>query len=387
MAFILGNIVGNILSSLDPRRELGFLRSNFFKIVLKDSPPKPTDSPDVATDTASGQGPKNPEFFIHKSLLASLSPELQKHTNNEMREGREGVMELSEVDEPTMEAFLEWAYFEDYTIYWTSPLPKMTSSVIWHTKVYVLADRFNTVILKDLAYTKLTALLADVGMIATETDVVAFMEAVTYAYDNLPYSTVLQSPDAAVSPEKLLEYLAQYISWSLDAFRTNKEFQALLVNSTDFVKALVTNSRGAAAPPWIQGLISDAAKAGSTALKISSQANTTHVLSRSCSCGYSGVMSIMCAHCECIDHEIGTRVEIYKSDLGVIGEDRISGTKSSYHYTCKWCGVKEHYGSGHNATFYDQINRRNCYFGANTGYLYCRRCKKPGWNGTMTVPT
>ncbi|KAF8464274.1 hypothetical protein BDZ91DRAFT_640381, partial [Kalaharituber pfeilii] len=174
---------------------------------------------------------------IHKSLLASLSPELQKHTNNEMREGREGVMELSEVDEPTMEAFLEWAYFKDYTVYWTSPLPKTTSSVIRHTKMYVLADRFNTAILKNLAYSKLTALLADVGMIAAETDVAALMEAVTYAYDNLPYST------------KLLEYFAQYISWALDVFRTNKEFQALLVNSTDFVKALVANSRGAAAPP------------------------------------------------------------------------------------------------------------------------------------------
>ncbi|KAF8465072.1 hypothetical protein BDZ91DRAFT_640047, partial [Kalaharituber pfeilii] len=182
---------------------------------------------------------------VHKSLLASLSPELQKHTNNEMREGTEGVMELSEVDESTMEAFLEWAYFKDYTV----PLPKTTSSVIRHTKMYVLADRFNTVILKNLAYSKLTALLADIGMITAETDVVALMEAVTYAYDNLPYSTVPLPADASVSPEKLLEYFSQYISWALDVFRTNKQFQALLVNSTDFVKALVTNSRGAAAPP------------------------------------------------------------------------------------------------------------------------------------------
>ncbi|KAF8460017.1 hypothetical protein BDZ91DRAFT_635347, partial [Kalaharituber pfeilii] len=172
---------------------------------------------------------------VHKSLLGSLSPELQKHTNNEMKEGRGGVMELGEVDEATMEAFLEWAYLKDYTV----PEPKKASSLIGHTKVYALADRFNTVTLKNLAYSKITALLADIGMVVLKVDVAALMEAVTYAYDNLPYST------------RLLEYFAQYTSWAIDVFRTNKEFQALLVSCPDFAKALVTNSRGAAAPPWL----------------------------------------------------------------------------------------------------------------------------------------
>jgi len=40
--------------------------------------------------------------------------ELYKHANNDMKEGRENVIELSEIDVSTLEAFLEWAYYKDY---------------------------------------------------------------------------------------------------------------------------------------------------------------------------------------------------------------------------------------------------------------------------------
>ena len=53
-------------------------------------------------------------FYVHKDLLASLSPELEKHVNNDMKEGREGQMHLSEVEEGTMKAFLRWVYKDDY---------------------------------------------------------------------------------------------------------------------------------------------------------------------------------------------------------------------------------------------------------------------------------
>jgi len=72
----------------------------------------------VTTGTSTRPKPANtlerPEYFIHKDLLSSLSPELHKHINNDMKEGRENLIELSEVDEPTLKAFLEWAYFQDY---------------------------------------------------------------------------------------------------------------------------------------------------------------------------------------------------------------------------------------------------------------------------------
>ena len=92
------------------------MRSDVFRIVLKDAAPESQDSPSltdgisIPTKSVSGR----PEYFVHKTLLSSLSTELDKHVNNDMKEGRENLIELSEVDEPTLEAFLEWAYYQDY---------------------------------------------------------------------------------------------------------------------------------------------------------------------------------------------------------------------------------------------------------------------------------
>ena len=115
------------------------LRGPFFKIILKDADPNKRkrsgeDDTDANTDVdtaidsmGSGTNPTAsqtnthatgsaslPEYFMHKALLSSLSTELYNHANNNMREGRENVIELSDIDGPTLELFLEWAYFEDY---------------------------------------------------------------------------------------------------------------------------------------------------------------------------------------------------------------------------------------------------------------------------------
>lgn len=98
-----------ILSDLGSR--IFFLRGDVFKIVLKDAA---LESLTESTSTTIKYDSKCAEYFIHKALLSSLSTELDKHVNNDMKEGRENVIELSEVDRPTLEAFLEWAYFKDY---------------------------------------------------------------------------------------------------------------------------------------------------------------------------------------------------------------------------------------------------------------------------------
>ena len=85
---------------------LDFLQSDFFKIILKDPyGPQPADKEAPAAECP---------FFVHKELLASLSPELEKHVKNDMREGKEGQMELGEVDIGTMKAFLCWVYKQEY---------------------------------------------------------------------------------------------------------------------------------------------------------------------------------------------------------------------------------------------------------------------------------
>ena len=83
-------------------------QGGWFTIVLAD--PEDSSSADNTTESlsekaeASGAASVTPEttktlaeYLIHRSLLASISPELGKHTNNEMKEGKEGRMILREV--------------------------------------------------------------------------------------------------------------------------------------------------------------------------------------------------------------------------------------------------------------------------------------------------
>ena len=96
-----------------------------FTIVLADAGDSSRDSATVKPEGPLEAGASTvtppttkpqPEYLIHRSLLASISPELEKHTNNEMKEGKEGRMILREVSETTMERFLQWAYKGQYTV-------------------------------------------------------------------------------------------------------------------------------------------------------------------------------------------------------------------------------------------------------------------------------
>ncbi|KAF8458290.1 hypothetical protein BGX38DRAFT_1265034 [Terfezia claveryi] len=235
-----------------------FLHSDVFKIVLKDATPEPQEPPSLTEGTIipTKSGPRRPEYFIHKTLLSSLSTELHKHVNNDMKEGNEKLIELGEVDEPTVEAFLEWAYFQDYQP--ISPLPKSSAALPYHTKIYVLADRFNIPLLKDLAFSKITALLAELGMVTEHTDLVAIVAAVKYAYDNL----LTNISSNGLPLERLLQYFIQYISWALDAFRSNEEFRKLLAANSDFSEALVMGCNPTLTPPWIMDVIVDGSDSG-----------------------------------------------------------------------------------------------------------------------------
>ena len=101
-----------------------FLGSKLFEIVLAD--PGSDDESDSEsaplpkTEQTKGDDDYGTSFYIHKKLLASLSPELSKHTYNEMKEGTADMMVLKEVDKATMVRFIEWAYTDSYKRYTAS---------------------------------------------------------------------------------------------------------------------------------------------------------------------------------------------------------------------------------------------------------------------------
>ncbi|KAI1334984.1 hypothetical protein F5Y15DRAFT_399206 [Xylariaceae sp. FL0016] len=59
-------------------------------------------------------GTQKREFTIHASLLASISPPLERLVNNNMKESKDGLAEWPEVDEASFVQFCEFAYTGSY---------------------------------------------------------------------------------------------------------------------------------------------------------------------------------------------------------------------------------------------------------------------------------
>ena len=130
------------------------------------------------------------------------------------------------------------------------PAPTRPSALLIHTKLYVLADRFNIILLRDFTYSKITTLLAELGKAIDNEQATEVMTAITYAFDNLLYSSGPSKEIDKGPTEKLLSYLALYTSWALDVVRENDVFLASLGNSPDFARAVCLSSKAAEAPPW-----------------------------------------------------------------------------------------------------------------------------------------
>lgn len=264
------------------------------------------------------------------------------------------------------------------------PVPKNPTAILFHTKVYVLGDRFNITKLKELAFSKITTLFVECGMVADKGDVDAVMEAVAYAYDKLPLPVQQQpiSLDSLNVKEKLLVYMARYTAWARDSLRMNKTFIDLLGDCPEFAVALLFSSRAAPVPPWIADPASSAP--GDSSKWVVSHDSTSHILSRCCgSCGFKGVMGIWCTSCLRYDFEVGSQIVAGDAAIAEVGANRLSGTSSIFTYTCKWCGHKQTCNHGQQY-FNDPIVGGGYHCASNKGSLVCRKCNISGCQGYMT---
>ena len=147
-------------------------------------------------------------------------------------------------------------------------VPIADQTILAHTKVYVLADRFNITALKTLSFSKLSALFKAMGVsvaLLTETHAIAITNTVSYAFDNLPFrggdttgSTSTGSNQGPAVPttsttdlEPLLKFLAHYISWSLEIFKNMDGFLKLLSDHPDLLKVVLFSCKPASSPPWV----------------------------------------------------------------------------------------------------------------------------------------
>ncbi|PUU78963.1 hypothetical protein B9Z19DRAFT_1192926 [Tuber borchii] len=193
-------------------------------------------------------GPKRKRMEIHKKLLASISSELDKHVNNDMREGIEGKIYLPDEGEEVLTLFTEWAYTGDYAskddaLRADRGNPKKLKQDPWpslhkHLQLYAFAEKFNVPILKRLAESKFHI---EIGPVSVESNcsrnVSSLVKAIGYACDNLP------------SSDPVLKFLAQYAAWRLELLRETASFNDLVSSQPDFLKELLMNVRGPKAKP------------------------------------------------------------------------------------------------------------------------------------------
>ena len=241
----------------------------------------------------------------------------------------------------------------------------------------MLADRFNIIKLKNLAYSKAGTILRR-WRVDDESELGAVMEAVAYGFRNLALSVrnVRCSSDYLDSKEKLLVLMARYISWARDSFQQNATFIGLLEECPQFAVALVISSGAALVPPWFDPHTD----------RLISCDSTTHILSRYCSaCSFRGVMYIYCTNCKNYDYEIGLQVGRPAVGGIVEGTERLSGDQRDFTYTCMWC-QSQHHCNGKWENFTNPWTGKESHGRTNMNPLICRRCNTFGCMGKMRMP-
>ncbi|KAG0637653.1 hypothetical protein HOY80DRAFT_249007 [Tuber brumale] len=191
-------------------------------------------------------GRNRKKIEIHKKLLASISPELNKHVNNDMREGTEGIIRLPDEGEEALTLFTEWAYTGEYghggdtlitnTGNHTEPKQDPWLSLHEHLQLYVFSDKFNIPVLKQLAESKFHLQISCVKP-TTNKDVSGIVLVIGYAYDNLP------------SSDPILGFLAQYASCNLELLRPTTRFNQLISARPELLKELLMNLKGPSPKP------------------------------------------------------------------------------------------------------------------------------------------
>ena len=189
-------------------------------------------------------GPDGKRMEMHKKLLASISPELNKHVNNDMREGIEGIIHLPEEGEEVVTLFTEWAYTGSYIHEGDTPsgIPGVNQdpwpSLHKHLQLCAFSDKFNIEALKQLAESKFYTEVIPLEP-QSERDAAGLAMVIGYAYDNLP------------SSDPILKFLAQYASWKLELLRGTTGFDNLILALPDFLNQLLIYLNGLKTKPTI----------------------------------------------------------------------------------------------------------------------------------------
>ncbi|KAF8465512.1 hypothetical protein BDZ91DRAFT_727577 [Kalaharituber pfeilii] len=265
---------------------LHYYESEFFRIIIDDTTllQRTEAGRNVPVDSDQDTSIRR-TFYIHKALLSSISPELMKHVENDMREGRKGEMIVQDVSYLTMKNFIDWAYAKTYNV-----LGKGANALLPHLQLYVFGDRFNIPELRKLACQEVKNILTGLKLESDsnkshEADI--FITAFDYALENLFFQFDVKSLEGSKATESNpIGLLTNFLVASMHIFRKLPAFHDLLRRHLELTIMLI------AVASWDNvGL-----EAGKT--------NTKHPLLIRCkNCGWMGIGSVKCTKCNNIIKE------------------------------------------------------------------------------------
>ena len=193
-------------------------------------------------------GPDRKRMEMHKRLLANISPELNKHVDNNTGEGIEGGICLPDEGEEMLTLFTEWAYTGDYALKdgillantgnQKEPKQDPWPSLHSHLQLCAFSEKFRLPTLKELAESKFHT---EINRIEpnSERDATSLVMVIGYAYDNLP------------SLDPILMLLAQYAAWKLELLRGTSGFSDFILTKPGFLEELLMNLNGPKTRPIV----------------------------------------------------------------------------------------------------------------------------------------
>jgi len=189
-----------------------------------------------------------------KSKTSEVSLRCGNYVYNDTKEGQEISLEMGHVSPDTLRRFMEFCYSGDYLhaeSNYDDPLKDKDAAealplLLIHARLYVFADMFNIVSLKELSRKKIIALTPFFGQSEDRAHGLAMISLMGYVLHNIPVATE--------TSDKLVKFLARYAGYLIEKLGGYPEFHAVLASSTreGFFKVfckLVKAGEGEA--PWI----------------------------------------------------------------------------------------------------------------------------------------
>lgn len=195
-------------------------------------------------------------YQIHKGLFESkIGVQITG-----FKEHQENRYTFQETTPTTVLKFIEWAYKDDYviekaTVYGntdavesdkSSEAPDDCNEILCHAQVYIFADVYHIMPLKDLAFTKMTSIIKTEWTLPKSALSRPREDCLRPSNQLMPVLALCYA-DKLPEEDRLLEWLGQFAACRIEDLRAHEEFIAVMRQMLPYV---VKHLQSSVPPPW-----------------------------------------------------------------------------------------------------------------------------------------